>query len=168
MKISFRVVPSSYHEKPSRRPPQGLVTEHAIGKAKLAKVSAEKGFVLGADTIVYCAGKILGKPKSMKAAYRMLALISGKAHEVYTGVALRNLQTGKSASGFSKTKVFIRKLSAGEIRGYCQKVPPLDKAGAYAIQMKPKIVSKIQGSYSNVVGLPKELVRELIKKVRRG
>lgn len=164
MGITFRVVASSYHEKKSRKPPRRLVLDHAVGKAQKAKVSAKQGWVLGADTIVYCQGRVLGKPKHIKEAYQMLRSLSGRQHAVYTGVVLLDLQTGQMIKACEKTKVYIKKLSENEIRNYCLKVPPLDKAGAYAIQMKPKIVQKIQGSYSNVVGLSKELLLKLIRK----
>ena len=165
MEIPFRVVKSSYHEKFVRKAPRRLVMDHAIGKAKKAKTPAKTGWVLGADTIVYCKGKVLGKPKTIPEAHKMLRRISGRVHEVYTGMALCDLKTGRLLSGCEKTKVFIKKLSAAQIQNYCRKVPPLDKAGAYAIQMRPKIVRKIQGSYSNVVGLPKRLLRKMIREI---
>jgi septum formation protein len=164
MGLAFRVVPSSYHEKPSRKPPRRLVIDHAVGKAKKAKVKSQEGWVLGADTIVYCAGRALGKPKNLSQAYRMLRLLSGRAHAVYTGVAFLHLKTGRVWSGCEVTKVFIKKLTDAQIQNYCRKVPSLDKAGAYAIQMKPKIAARIKGSYSNVVGLPKKLVHQLIRR----
>lgn len=159
------MVKSSYQEKISRIAPQRLVMEHAVGKAEEARVAAKQGLVLGSDTIVYAGGKILGKPKNLAGAYAMLRRISGKAHSVYTGVALKNLKTGQLVKGYAKTKVFVRPLSQNQIENYCRRVPNLDKAGAYAIQMKPKIVRKIEGSYSNVVGLPKELLRKLIREI---
>ena len=165
MGIPFRVVKSSYQEKMSRVAPQKLVIEHAVGKAKKAKVTAKQGLVLGSDTLVYCRGKILGKPKNLAGAHEMLRRISGKAHAVYTGVALRDLRTGRILKGYVRTQVFVRKLSQDQIENYCRRVPNLDKAGAYAIQMKPKIVRKIAGSYSNVVGLPKELLRKLLREI---
>lgn len=167
MGFAARVANSAYEEKPCHArhvsPPVRWVVKHAVGKVKHAKVSAGKGWVLGADTLVYCRRRVLGKPENISEAHKMLRLLSGRLHEVYTGVALRNLKTGKISSGYAKTQVFVRKLSEAQIRNYCRKVPPLDKAGAYAIQMRPKIVEKIKGSYSNVVGLPKALVRELIR-----
>jgi septum formation protein len=165
MGIPFRVVKSSYQEKMSRIAPQKLVMKHAAGKAQKAKVSAKEGIVLGSDTIVYCRGKILGKPKNLAGAYEMLRRISGRTHAVYTGIALKNLKTGRLLQGYTKTKVFVRKLSQAQIEKYCRHVPNLDKAGAYAIQMKPKIVRKIEGSHSNVVGLPKELLRKLMREI---
>ena len=166
MKVRFRVVKSTYHEEHhSHLHPRVLVLRHAAGKARQAIVPVTGQFVLGADTLVYCRGKILGKPKTGKEAFDMLSLISGKQHEVYTGVALWDRKTGKIKKAVSRTRVFVKTLSEKEIRLYIQKVNSLDKAGAYAIQMKPGIVKKIEGSYSNVVGLPEEVVRKLLKLV---
>lgn len=162
MGFRFRVAGSSYHEKHKKRAPSKLVLEHAVGKALGASVKVSKGLVVGADTLVYARGKVLGKPKTQAQAVAMLKLISGRAHSVYTGVAVRDLASGKMKTGFCKTKVFVKKLSPKEMVSYIKKVNSYDKAGAYAIQMKPKIVTKIQGSYSNVVGLPEELLKNML------
>lgn len=166
MRVSFRVVKSSYEEKPRKFPPAKLVMEHAVGKAQGAQIQVSQGIALGSDTIVYCRGKVLGKPKTIAGAVKMLEFISGRAHKVYSGVALKDLASGKTVKGFETTKVFIKKLTREEILAYIPKVNSLDKAGAYAIQIKPFIVTKIQGSYSNVVGLPETLVRKLLKQLR--
>ncbi len=163
MGIAFRVVKSSYYERPKKISPSKLVVEHAVGKAKGAKVSAIHGLVLGADTIVYCRGRVLGKPKTISEAVKMLTFISGRTHFVYTGAALRDLASGKIVKGFEKSKVYVKGLSRKEILAYIPKVNSLDKAGAYAIQIKPRIVEKIEGSHSNVVGLPKKLLRQLLR-----
>ena len=164
MKVAFRVVKSRYEEKHhTHLSPRELVLQHAAGKAKEAIVPSAAQFILGADTLVYCSRKILGKPKTEKEAVRMLSLLSGKAHHVYTGVVLWDRKAGKMKTMVSKTKVHVKKLSEEEILAYIPKVNSLDKAGAYAIQMRPKIVTKIQGSYSNVIGLPEEAVRRLLK-----
>ncbi len=168
MGIPFRVVKSSYEEKFKKCSPAKLVMDHAVGKAQGAQVVSKQGCVLGSDTIVYCRGKVLGKPKTISRAVKMLEFISNRPHFVYTGVALKNLASGKIVKGFEKTKVFIKKLSRAEISKYIPKVNSLDKAGAYAIQMKPSIVKKIEGSYSNVVGLPEKLVRKMISSLLSG
>lgn len=162
MGLKFRVVESSYEEQHKRCAPSKLVSEHAVGKARQARVKASHGKVIGADTLVYARRKILGKPKTFKQAAAMLRLISGRAHFVYTGVAVLDLASGKIKKGFCKTKVFVKKISPREMTAYIQKVHSYDKAGAYAIQKKPKIVTRIQGSYSNVVGLPEALLKKLL------
>jgi septum formation protein len=167
MRFSFRVVNSSYEETfPKGVSPRDLVLRHAVGKAKGAVVKSAEGFVLGADTLVARKGKIFGKPKNLKDARKMLETLSGKVHEVYTGVALVDLATKKIRSDVAKTKVYFKKLSPEAIENYIRRVNVLDKAGAYGIQEKIKIVRKIQGSYSNVVGLPEALIKKLIREER--
>ena len=162
--ISFSLVKSSYHEKfiPGLSP-QELVTRHAVGKAQKAKIRTKQGLVLGADTLVFLNKRPLGKPKTLKAAFKMLGSLSGRAHFVYTGIALKNLESGKILTGFSKSKVRMKKLSKEKIGKYFQKVNPLDKAGAYAVQEGPRIVAKVTGSRTNVIGLPVELLKKMLK-----
>ncbi|HOE68648.1 MAG TPA: nucleoside triphosphate pyrophosphatase [Candidatus Omnitrophota bacterium] len=164
MKLRFRCVPSRYREKvlPGHGPRE-LVLKHAFGKALRARLPAKARYVLAADTLVW-RKKVYGKPRTMREATRMLTTLSGKAHEVYTGVVLRDLKTGRSFSGTARTRVYFKRLSRDTIRDYFRQVNPLDKAGAYAIQEGPKIVRKIEGSCTNVVGLPVELLRRLLKK----
>ncbi len=164
MGLTFRVAESSYEERHKKCSPSKLVLEHAVGKARGIRVKAREGIAIGADTLVYAGGKVLGKPKTQAQALRMLRLISGCSHFVYTGVAVFDFKTGKIRKGFEKTKVFVKKLAYEEMLSYIKKVNSYDKAGAYAIQMKPSIVTRIQGSYTNVVGLPEKLVRKLITK----
>lgn len=164
--ISFRVVASSYHEK--RIPgisPEELVLRHAWGKAVQARIPNKKRWVLGADTIVSCKDTVLGKPKSMKDAFRMIQMLSGKSHEVYTGMVLFQPSSGKICTGVAVTKVYFKKLKTQDICKYFQTMNPLDKAGAYAIQEGAAIVEKIEGSYTNVVGLPTELLKLILKNI---
>ena len=95
----------------------------------------------------------------------MLKLLTGRTHFVYTGLALLRLPENKILTDYVKTKVTFKRLSAREIETYLSQVDPFDKAGAYAIQEGPRIVKKIEGSYSNVVGLPREQVRKLLRRV---
>ena len=163
IKIPFKRIVSTYEEKNnSSANPKKLVLRHACQKALHAK-APKPGLILGADTIVWCKGKVLGKPKSMKEAEKMLCLISGREHRVFTGIALLDTATGKIKSRAVSTRVRIKKMTLPEIRNYFTKVDPLDKAGAYAIQMKPQIVERIKGSYSNVVGLPVEALLKMLK-----
>ncbi len=164
MGIPFKVIKSGYREEShSHLSPRALALRHASGKARQALLPKNARFVLGADTVVYARRQILGKPKTMKEAFEMVSLISGKTHEVFTGVALWDRKLGKIKKSVSKTRVTVRKLSGEEIRNYICRVNSLDKAGAYAIQLEPKIVTRIQGSYSNVVGLPEEAVRKILR-----
>ena len=111
-----------------------------------------------ADTIVYLANEVIGKPTDEKDAIRLLNKLSGKKHEVYTGVVLS--LNGVSTSFSVKTSVYFRTLTANEIAHYVTNYEPFDKAGSYGIQEWIGLVgiTKIEGSYTNVVGLPVEKV----------
>jgi septum formation protein len=115
--------------------------------------SASGSVILGADTVVAAEGRILGKPVDAEEAKAMLRLLSGKMHEVITGICLRSAE--KTVCFHVATAVLFRDLSEEEIGAYVATGDPLDKAGAYAIQNGAAgMVRRIDGSYSNVVGLP--------------
>jgi len=116
--------------------------------------------VLGADTLVYLGGKLMGKPADMEEAYWMLKQLQGRTHEVVTGVCLIHLRGHRQKIFAESTSVRFHPLSTEQIHDYLVRIDPLDKAGAYAIQEHgDKIVDDISGSYSNVVGLPLERLR---------
>jgi septum formation protein len=130
-----------------------------------ARVPVDK-IVIAADTIVYKGQEILGKPKSEMDAYQMLKKLSGCSHKVITGVCLIDNNTNASYEDYEETKVFFKKLSDEEIRGYIKSGEPLDKAGAYGIQGLGGIfVKKIEGCYFNVVGLPVYKLNNLLGKM---
>lgn len=122
---------------------------HAIPKVK-------KGIIITADTIVVINNKIVGKPKDKKDAVKILNTLSGNTHTVYTGFSIYNTVTKKTITDFEKTFVTFRDLSRNEIEDYIASGSPMDKAGAYGIQddFGAVFVSKINGCYYNVVGLP--------------
>jgi septum formation protein len=136
---------------------------------RLARLKAATGArqfpdrpVLGADTIVVVDDDVLGKPRDASDAARMLARLSGRSHEVLTGVALAH--AGQVDSVVERTRVWFTRLSAADIRAYVASGEPLDKAGAYAIQgLASRFIPRIEGSYSNVVGLPVSTVAEMLK-----
>ena len=140
--------------------------EYAVRTAreKAESVSVPpNAIVLGADTVVAIEGHILGKPAADNAAWAMLRLLSGKLHEVITGVCLRSAE--KTVCFHAATAVLFRDLSEEEIAAYVATGDPLDKAGAYAIQNGAAgMVRRIDGSYSNVVGLPLCEVIEALEK----
>jgi septum formation protein len=115
-----------------------------------------KGIVIGADTIVVLKGKILGKPATNADAFRMLKMLSGKSHLVYTGLVMIDLEKELIFKTSEKTDVKFRRLDDREIRFYVRSGSPMDKAGAYGIQddLGSTFVEKITGDYFNVVGLP--------------
>ena len=143
--------------------PAETVRELALRKARAVKDRIPDGALcIAADTVVYAGGEILGKPKDDADACRMLALMSGSTHEVYTGVALT--YNGRAVSGSERTGVIFRRLSDEEISAYVESGEPRDKAGAYAIQGGGAyFVRGLDGDYLNVIGLPVCLIAKLAK-----
>lgn len=167
-KIPFQVVHSDFEEKTFSKNPVKTVILNALGKAKNARVKNSKGIVLGADTIVYQKGKIIGKPKDLSEAYYMLIGLSGTVHFVYTGFALCHLETGKWTKGHEMSRVKMKKILPDQIISYFKQVNPLDKAGSYAIQESGDwLIEKIEGSYFNVVGLPIERIKKALKQLKK-
>ncbi len=141
--------------------PQEMVKQLALLKAESVRRENPKEVVLTADTIVCFEDEILGKPKNKEEAFEMLTMLSGKEHDVFTGVSIQS-STDQQVF-FEKTKVAFWPLSPEEIEWYIATGEPFDKAGAYGIQGSGSIfVKKIIGDYFNVVGLPiSRVVREL-------
>jgi septum formation protein len=136
-------------------PPRLLVQELAQRKALAAAEKVADGLIIGADTVVYCGGQILGKPATQAEAEQMLFLLRGRQHEVYTGVAIVEKPSGNMLVDFEKTLVRFRTLTAKEIKAYAATGEPAGKAGAYAIQGLAAIfIEGVIGCYFNVVGLP--------------
>ncbi len=166
MKVPFKVVTSTYRERWCRKTaPEILTVRHAIGKARQAILPGSARFFLGGDTVVWHRGRGLGKPKTRAEALRMLQGLAGKKHSVYTGLAILDRKTGFLVTGCARTDVWMKSVSDEWLEKYVDIIQPFDKAGAYAIQAKVKIVKKIRGSYSNVVGLPRELLRKMLKEI---
>ncbi len=137
----------------------------ALEKAKAASLKLSFGLVLGADTTVVIDDKILGKPKDEADAKEMLTMLSGRWHEVLTGVALVRVG-GESINVVETTRVKFAQMSADEIAHYISTKEPMDKAGGYAVQgLASLYIEKIEGDYWNVVGLPVRLVYELSKHI---
>ena len=155
----FEIVPSRFEEAASGTPEE-VVLMNARGKAREVFTRFPDCRVLGADTVVALDGMILGKPKDVEDAKRMLRLLSGRVHSVFTGVCL--LDASGSLERLVETKVLFKTLSENLIENYILSNTPLDKAGAYGIQ-DGIVVASYEGSYSNVMGLPMEAVEELLK-----
>lgn len=136
--------------------PRELVISLSEKKARAAASKISEGIVAAADTIVYLDGRILNKPKDPADAVRMLNLLSGSTHQVFTGFTLLQLPGHKIIQECEVTDVTFRKLELEEIEEYVQSGAPLDKAGAYGIQddLSALFVEKINGDFYNVVGLP--------------
>ncbi|MGH9413442.1 MAG: Maf family protein [Terriglobales bacterium] len=138
---------------------------HRLARAKAAAIVEPSACVLGADTIVVLGDELLGKPRDDAHARSMLQALSGREHEVLTGVCLRRGSTELAA--VETTRVWFAPLSAPEIDGYIASGEPRGKAGAYAIQGRAAcFIPRIEGSYSNVVGLPLALVWQLWQSIR--
>ena len=128
----------------------------------LQALQPDAGVVLSADTLVAVDGKALGKPHSEKEAFQMLSLLSGRWHQVYTGVCAVDAQ-GMVHQRVVGTQVHFCPMTEEEIRRYIATGEPMDKAGAYAVQGIAGLwIDKLEGSYSNVIGLPMHTVRELL------
>ena len=134
--------------------PQGLSPQHGLSPHDL--------LVLGADTTVVLDGRILGKPEDRADAIAMLTALSGRAHDVMTGVAI--VSSAGVRSGVEHTRVWFNAVTDEDISRYVDSGQPMDKAGAYGIQgLASRFIPRIEGSYSNVVGLPVTLVSSILR-----
>lgn len=160
--ISFEVLAADVDETPQpNETPAAYVERLAIEKARAVFARRPDARVLGADTTVTIDGEILGKPADEADARRMLALLNGRAHDVHTGVAL--VSTAGVRSAVATTRVWFDTMTDGDISWYVSTGEPVDRAGAYAIQgFASRFISRIEGSYSNVVGLPVALVSSIL------
>jgi len=174
--IAITVQPTNIPEVPKDgEAPKAFAERLAREKAWAVFKERPNDFVLGADTIVVVDRQILGKPQDPADAVRMLRLLSGKTHEVTTAVCLMGPKAGANPgaakpesplgeTGCETTQVTMNQLSDEEIRAYVATGEPMDKAGAYAIQgMASRWIPRIEGDYSNVVGLPIALVYRMLK-----
>ena len=167
--LKFEVIPSTVEEVITSANPVEVVQELAQQKARdVAEVAGREMakdslLVIGADTIVVYEGKILGKPEDKEDAVRMLTMLQGKEHSVYTGVALLS---GELEIVFAEeTRVQMCPMTPEEILWYVNTGEPMDKAGAYGIQgLCARFIRQIQGDYNNVVGLPVGRIYQELKK----
>jgi septum formation protein len=165
----FEVLPANVDE--TRGPGEDAVAyvkRLAQTKAAAAASRVESGrLVLGADTTVVTEGQILGQPRDADDAKRMLRLLSGKGHEVLTGVALVRVgEEGQCVVDHQSTRVRFSRLSGAEIDWYIATGEPMGKAGAYAVQGRGALfIEEIQGDYFNIVGLPIRLVYEMLQRI---
>ena len=163
--IAFDVAPADVDETAhAGESPETYVRRVARAKACAIGQRLPHRVVLAADTTVVVGGEMLGKPADEEDAKRMLRLLSGRVHEVMTAVALHRGAEGSPQVALSRTDVEFAALSEQEIAWYVATGEPRDKAGAYAIQgYASRFVTRIAGSYSNVVGLPIALVYEMLE-----
>lgn len=164
--IESIVCPANFEESGGKaKEADEVVKYNALGKCRaVAAIKGEELPIIGADTVVVIDNAILGKPANDEEAVAMLQSLSGRAHEVLTGIAIKYRQ--QEFNEVVHTKVYFRQLSQAEIQTYVASGEPLDKAGAYGIQGKGAVlVEKIDGCYNNVVGLPLTRVYEILAKL---
>jgi len=164
--VKFRVCPSKAEEITKITTTcSALVRKNALLKAHDVAELLREGVVIGADTIVYAKKSgIIGKPKNLKDAKRILRVLFSRPHWVYTGVAVIDAKTGRSRVDCEKTKVFMHKLSNEEIDRYHRITSPLDKAGGFDIEGRGGLfINRIEGCYSNVIGLPLAKLRRMLR-----
>ena len=165
-RLKFSVIPSEFDESSVAMSDPALYVR-SLAESKALDVSQKHpdSWVIGADTIVLIGNRILGKPGSKDEARQMLKSLSAKSHQVLTGYCICCREKKQLFSETVKTEVHFKKLSPGEIDWYIETGEPLDKAGAYAIQgVGSFLVKSIDGSYTNVVGLPVcEVMEHLIE-----
>ncbi|MCG7410201.1 Maf family protein [Paenibacillus sp. ACRRX] len=147
--------------------PQDTVEQLALRKAstivEIRQARRDEGIVIGSDTVVVHDRMILGKPHDDSDAFRMLSMLQGKAHDVFTGVACIDVRTGNTLVRHRHTRVWMRHLNNAQIERYIASGEPRDKAGSYGIQgLGATIVDRIEGCYFNVVGLPVSLLAEML------
>ena len=147
--------------------PVQCVKRLALEKMEIAKRKVDSSIIITADTIVVLGKKVIGKPTSKTDPRKILSLLSGKVHTVYTGFCVLNQKTKKIIADFEKTEVEFCKLTKDEIADYVKGGSPMDKAGAYGIQddFGAVFVKRINGCYYNVVGLPLTKLYNALRKV---
>lgn len=158
------VLPSGVEELTEMEgPPHAMAVANADAKALSVAARHAESIVIGADTIVVLDGGIFGKPRDMDHAAWMLAHLAGRVHEVITGVTIVHWATHTMVKFHEVTRVRFRAFDPGQISAYLDTIDPLDKAGAYAAQDDDgRIIEQIEGSFSNVVGLPMERTIEAL------
>lgn len=162
--LDFDVVHPDADESSELTDPGELTEELALRKGRAVFAAADDdSIIISCDTVVFCDGEILGKPRDEKAAAAMLGKLSGKTHEVYSGICV--IRNGFAVTAHETTKVTFREMTAHDIDVCVSLGSPCDKAGAYAVQGVASLyISGIEGDYFNVVGLPVSLLCETLKR----
>jgi septum formation protein len=162
---NVRIVPAAVTEIAHAHFTPGEITLFN-GRAKARAVARDhpRALVIGVDTVVVFQGEVFGKPASMDAAFRMAQRLNGRTHEVYSGVWLCHWAAQRERGFIAITRVHFRRLSEERLRAYLARIDPLDKAGAYAAQEdRGELIESIEGSFSNVIGLPMEALAEALR-----
>ena len=164
--LPFSVMAAEIDETPhTGEVPESYVVRIAREKAEAVAQQVSRSLVLSADTIVTIDGEILGKPASTEDAARMLRKLSGRRHVVLTAVCLIDQADRKIHEGIDRTAVWFSPLDENDIRNYIRREDVMDKAGSYAIQGYASVyIPRIEGNYSNVMGLPVPMVFDLLSR----
>lgn len=167
MRLRFRVVrPEGVEEATRGAAPDVLVMQNARRKARAVAGRFPDALVIGADTEVVLDGVVFGKPRDLADAEAMLGKLAGRRHDVWTGVCVIHRALDTEIAFAERTGVWMRPLTREQIRDYFTKVNPLDKAGAYGAQEHgERILERVEGSFSNVMGLPVERLRATLEKL---
>ena len=165
MGLRFTVIqPTDVEELTGGLAPEALAMHNAQCKARAVAGRHRAALVIGADTIVVLDGVVFGKPRDLPAAEIMLGQLAGRRHDVFTGVCV--IDRTREITFAERTGVWMRPLTPAQIRDYFTKVNPLDKAGAYGAQeFGELILERVEGSFSNVMGLPVERLRATLEKL---
>jgi septum formation protein len=172
--FAFEAQPAHVDETPLPDEPaetyvQRVASAKARAVARFLGADAGRAIVIGADTVVVADGHILGKPADADDARRMLRLLSGRDHDVLTGISLLTMLEGVETTHVESTRVSFLALSDEDIEVYLRTGEPFDKAGAYGIQgIGGRFISRIEGCYFNVMGLPISQASSIISKIQRG
>lgn len=167
--LRFTVVaPTAVENQERHLQPGELVMLNSKSKAQsVAAHQPGNALILGADTIVYLDGRTFGKPRDLDEARAMLLELSGRCHDVYTGITLIQNKTGTIMTDYERTSVTFRRLSVSDIERYLQAVRPLDRAGAYTVEgIGSLLVERFDGCYYNVLGLPLVKLDEMLRTMR--
>lgn len=166
--LKFKVVSSDYEEDMNiKMKPKKLAMHLSLGKAENVAKKYKNDIIIAADTFIILEDKLLGKPYTKKQAIKTLKMISGKILKVITGFTVIDSKNGKKMSRAVETKIYIKKMTNKEINEYVATGEPLDKAGAFGIQERGAVfIKKIEGDYSNVVGLPLYELTRVLKKMK--
>lgn len=170
--LSFEVIHPEIDEKQSEETPHLTAAEMALNnaylKARVISAHNPESWVLGADTVVVINGDILGKPEDMEDARRIFEMLNGRTHRVVTAVFLMRERPFHQMPFYDVSLVTFNKLTPRERDEYLAAIDPLDKAGAYSVQDRSEtVINKIEGSVSNVMGLPMEKLLEVLERISR-
>lgn len=158
--------PTKFEEVMNGLKPDELVCRNAVGKAREIAAQYNDAIIIGCDTVIEFEGEILGKPMNSEKAKSTLLKLSSNTHSVYSGLAVIDTRSNKEMVGCEETRITFKKISDKDIDCYIATGEPLDKAGAYGIQARGDLfVDKIEGSISNVIGLPKRLLIKYLKEL---